>query len=97
MEAPAQAEAGMPGHAGQTPDTGLVSVAGVPEKSDKISGVKKGGAEKKRRFTASGPDMVSGILVSFDAGRLYLSDNRGGIFSLAREDIKTVKRAVSFG
>ena len=75
----------------------LISVAGEPEKTDKISGQKKGGADKKRRFVASGPDMVSGILVSFDAGRLYLSDNRGDIFSLAREDIKTVKRAIKFG
>ena len=51
---------------------------------------------KKRTQTVVGQDKISGILVRLEEGRVYLSDGRGGVFSLAREDIKTVKRAVRF-
>jgi ribosome maturation factor RimP len=51
---------------------------------------------KIRTQTAVGQDKISGILIKLEEGRVYLSDGRDGVFSLAREDIKTVKRAVRF-
>jgi hypothetical protein len=40
--------------------------------------------------------MVSGILVKYEGGRVFLANAQGGVFSLAWEDIKTVKRAIMF-
>ena len=54
------------------------------------------GKKARSGHGANRADTVSGILVKFDEGRIYLKDARGGTFSLAWEDVKTAKRAIRF-
>ena len=67
-----------------------------------VDGVKKGKRGKKDKGKPKMPDArkgtgeVSGILAGFEGGRVYLKDSEGAVFSLAWEDIKTVKRAIRF-
>ena len=56
----------------------------------------RGPGAAKILFESSGPDRFSGILYKLEEGRVYFYDKRGGAFSVAREDVKTAKRAVRF-
>ena len=51
---------------------------------------------KRLNHGADGADMISGFLDKVEGGRIYLADGRGGVFSLAWEDVKTAKRAIRF-
>lgn len=81
-----------------TPDA--VNAEGDPGGGD--IGESHAGAKKKRgRAAAKRPgygtgdaDMFVGTLDRFEGGRVYLSDAQGKSFSLAREDVKTAKRAI---
>ena len=59
-------------------------------------GAGAGGKIAKKARGSINPDRISGVLIKSEEGRIYLSDKRGSVFSLSREDIKTVKRAVRF-
>jgi len=69
--------------------------AGVREEAG-YEEIKPIGKPKKPGRAGGNPDVISGSLVRLDGGRLYLSDGQGRTFSLAWEDIKTVKRAIRF-
>ena len=54
------------------------------------------GTAKKAGHRTGGADMISGFLDRYEGGRIYITDERGDAFSLAWEDVKTVKRAIRF-
>ena len=65
----------------KTPD----AVKNMPDKFKKTPGQR-----------TNGTDTISGILNKFEGGRIYLTDSKGGAFSLAWEDVKAAKRAIRF-
>jgi len=80
------------GESDKSGETGKSGESGKTSKSGK-TGKARGSA---LRQVAGKPDLVTGVLDRLENGRVYLSDNRGDIFSVAREDVKTVKRTISF-
>ncbi|MCL2058907.1 MAG: hypothetical protein FWH01_07590 [Oscillospiraceae bacterium] len=62
----------------------------------KAGGSSKGKAGAGGMSKAGAADVVCGYLAKFEGGRIYLTDGDDGAFSVAWEDIKTVKRALRF-
>jgi len=70
---------------------------GLRPESPDGTGVNKENAGGKKKARAPGePDVISGTLGKLENGRVYLTDKKGVAYSVAREDIKTVTRAISF-
>ena len=91
IDRPLKAGADFIRHAGEKVDVRM-----LPGRLKTVAAEGAPGAPKKNSLPSAGNDTVTGILNRLEDNRLYIDGENGGQFSMAMEDVKSVKRAISF-